>query len=147
MDELIIRKMQEKDIPEILKIERISFSTPWTEVSFLNEIQNPYAILKVALSVEVIIGYICAHHILDECHILNLAVHPDFRRRGIAKLLLKELMNESMEKGSKFYYLEVRISNIGAQQFYERFGFRIVGKRKKYYHSPDEDAALMMCEI
>ncbi len=147
MDELIIRNMQEKDIPAILKIERISFSTPWTEVSFLNEIKNPYAILKVALFVEVIIGYICAHHILDECHILNLAVHPDFRRRGIATLLLKKLMNETMEKGSRFYYLEVRISNIGAQQFYERFGFRIMGKRKKYYHSPDEDAALMMCEI
>jgi ribosomal-protein-alanine N-acetyltransferase len=147
IDELIIRDMRKTDIPSILKIERISFSSPWTKDSFLNEIKNPYAILKVVISVEVIIGYICARHILDECHILNLAVHPEFRRRGIATLLLRELMNESIEKGSRFYDLEVRISNIAAQKFYENFGFRIVGRRKKYYHSPNEDAALMVCEI
>jgi ribosomal-protein-alanine N-acetyltransferase len=139
--------MQGKDIPAVLNIERISFSTPWAEVSFFNEIGNPYSILKIALSGEVILGYICAHSILDECHILNLAVHPDFRRQGIASLLLKELMKESKGKGSRFSYLEVRVSNVEARKFYESFGFRIVGKRKTYYHSPDEDAALMMCEI
>jgi ribosomal-protein-alanine N-acetyltransferase len=144
MHKLIIRDMQEDDISAILEIEQISFSTPWSKESFLNEIYKKYAFSKVAVFEENIIGYICANYLHHESHILNLAVHPDFRRRGVATILMNEAIRELKEKGCVFMYLEVRISNTGAHRFYERFGFKTETIRKKYYGNPDEDALLMM---
>jgi ribosomal-protein-alanine N-acetyltransferase len=144
MYKLIIRDMQEDDIPAILEIEQISFSTPWSKESFFNEIYKKYAFSKVAVFEENVIGYICANYLLHESHILNLAVHPDFRRRGVATILMNEAIRELEKKGCVFMYLEVRISNTGAQKFYERFGFKVETIRKKYYGNPDEDALLMM---
>ena len=135
--------MRERDIPEILKIERTSFSTPWSGEAFYQEIRKPYALSDVAVSEDRIIGYICVNIVFDDCHILNLAIHPDFRRQGIATALMKEIMDKSRERGCRFFYLEVRASNIGAKTFYERFGFKIAGMRKNYYVSPVEDALLM----
>lgn len=145
MPEILIREMQPADINEIMEIERKSFSTPWSELSFLNEMYDLHSISRVALSNNNITGYICVKQIFDEGHILNLAVHPDFRRRGIATALMKEVLDELKKKGSRFLFLEVRISNLAARKFYERFEFRVVSIRKKYYTSPMEDAALMMC--
>jgi ribosomal-protein-alanine N-acetyltransferase len=147
MTEIVMRAMQEQDIPAIIKIERISFSTPWSEAAFFSEIHKSYSLARVAVSGDTIVGYICVDYILNECHIMNLAVHPDFRRQGIATILLEEVMKELRKKGCRFFYLEVRFSNTGARAFYERFSFRIVGIRKKYYTSPNEDAALMMLRI
>lgn len=147
MDEILIREMQEHDIPEILEIERISFSSPWSEEAFLSEINKSYSVTRVAVSGNIIIGYICVNYVLDECHILNLAVHPDCRRKGMATVLMKKVLRELRQKDCRFFYLEVRMSNMGAQRFYERFGFRFVGIRKKYYMSPVEDAALMMLRM
>lgn len=147
MNEIVIREMQEKDIPQIMQIECSSFSTPWSEAAFFSEIHKPYSFSRAALSGDTIVGYICINYVLNECHILNLAVHPHFRRQGIATLLLAKAMKESRKRGCVFYYLEVRFSNTGARKFYESFGFRIVGTRKKYYVSPEEDAALMMLRI
>jgi len=139
--------MRERDIPAVLKIERTSFSTPWSEEAFHQEIRKPYALSKVAVLEDSIIGYICINIIFDDCHILNLAVHPDFRKRGIATALMKEILNESGEKRCRFFYLEVRASNTGAKTFYERLGFNIAGVRKNYYVSPDEDALLMVLRV
>ena len=139
--------MQEDDIPAILEIEQISFSTPWSKESFLNEIYKKYAFSKVAVFEGNIIGYICTNYLLHESHILNLAVHPDFWRRGVATILMNESIRELKEKGCVFMYLEVRISNTGAQRFYERFGFKTETIRKKYYGNPDEDALLMMARL
>jgi ribosomal-protein-alanine N-acetyltransferase len=147
MVEIEIREMQVNDIPEILKIERVSFSTPWSETAFFHEVHKSYALSKVAISKKIIIGYICVNRIFDECHILNIAAHPDFRRRGIGTVLLEEALNELKGKGCRFFYLEVRASNVGAKKFYERFGFRVVGLRRKYYVSPVEDAALMALTV
>ncbi|MEW6419938.1 MAG: ribosomal protein S18-alanine N-acetyltransferase [Nitrospirota bacterium] len=144
MYKLIIRDMQEDDIPDILEIEHISFSTPWSRESFLNEIYKKYVFSKAAVFEENVIGYICVNYLLHESHILNLAVHPDFRRRGVATILMNETIKELKKKGCAFMYLEVRISNTGAQKFYERFGFKVETIRKKYYDNPDEDALLMM---
>jgi len=144
MHKLIIRDMQEDDIPAILEIEQISFSTPWSKQFFLNEIYNKYAFSKVAVFEENVIGYICANYLLHESHILNLAVHPDFRRRGVATILMNEAIRELKKKGCVFMYLKVRVSNTGAQKFYELFGFKVETIRKKYYGDPDEDALLMM---
>ncbi|MEW6068461.1 MAG: ribosomal protein S18-alanine N-acetyltransferase [Nitrospirota bacterium] len=136
--------MQEDDIPDILEIERRSFTTPWSETSFLNELQKTFSITKVAVLENHIIGYFCANYIFDEGHILNLAVHHDFRRQGIGTALMNNAINELKEKDCRFLYLEVRVSNIAAIKFYERFGFRIIGFRRNYYINPKEDAALMM---
>jgi ribosomal-protein-alanine N-acetyltransferase len=136
--------MQPSDITEILEIERISFTTPWSELAFLNEMYDPHSIAKVAVLKNNITGYICVKQISDEGHILNLAVHPDFRRHGIATVLVGEVLDELREKGCKYLYLEVRVSNLAARKFYERFGFKVVGVRRKYYTSPEEDAVVMM---
>jgi len=144
MNKLIIRDMREYDVPSILEIEQISFTTPWSEQSFLNEIYKKYAFSRVAVFEEKIIGFICVNYLLHESHLLDLAVHPDFRRRGVATVLMDEAMNGLKKMGCVFVYLEVRVSNTGAQKFYERFGFKVDGIRRKYYGNPDEDALLMM---
>lgn len=144
MAELTTREMQESDIPAIMAIERASFSTPWSEISFLSEIYKKNGISRVALIEGTLIGYICAHYVLHEAHLLNLAVHKDFRRRRIGTILLKECLKELKHKGCVFVYLEVRASNAAARGFYEQFGFTVTSRRKKYYADPDEDALLMM---
>jgi ribosomal-protein-alanine N-acetyltransferase len=147
MAELATRKMQESDIPAIMAIERASFSTPWSEISFLGEIYKKNGISRVALIEGKLIGYICVNYLLHEAHLLNLAVDQDFRRRGAGTILLNESLKELKQKGAVFVYLEVRISNTGARCFYERFGFTATSRRKKYYAHPDEDAVLMMGRI
>lgn len=144
MHKLIIRDMQKDDIPDVSGIERISFSTPWSRQSFLNEIYRKNAFLKVAVFDKNIIGYICGNYLHHESRILNLAVHPDFRRQGVATILMNEAMRELKKKGCVFMYLKVRISNTDAQKFYELFGFKSETIRKKYYDNPEEDALLMM---
>jgi ribosomal-protein-alanine N-acetyltransferase len=147
MIELRIREMLESDIPEVLKIERISFTTPWNETAFYNEIYHPHALSKVAVIRDKVIGYICVRHIINECHILNLAVHPDLRRRGVATALVRETLDELREMGCRFLYLEVRASNTEAREFYEHLGFRPVGVRRNYYTLPTEDALVMVLEL
>ncbi len=136
--------MQESDIPAVSEIERISFSTPCTEQFFLNEIFKKKAFSKIAVFEEKVIGYICANYVLHESNILDLAVLPDFRRRGVASLLMNETIGELKKRGCIFVYLKVRASNTGAQKFYELYGFKVESIRKKYYSDPDEDALLMM---
>jgi ribosomal-protein-alanine N-acetyltransferase len=147
MTDVFIREMEWTDVPGVLKIERMTFSTPWSETAFLKEIFNPYSITRVALLEGKVVGYICVNHLLDEGHILNLAVHPDLRRRGIATALGEKVLDELRKRGCKFLYLEVRVSNHDAIQFYERFGFRHVGFRKNYYTLPKENAVLMLLEL
>lgn len=136
--------MHAADVSEVVEIERMSFTTPWSEAAFLGEILKLYSLTKVAALRGKIIGYICVEHIMDEGHILNLAVHPDFRRRSIGTKLMEEVMDELKKNDCRYLYLEVRVSNLGARKFYERSGFRVVGIRKNYYASPIADAALMM---
>jgi ribosomal-protein-alanine N-acetyltransferase len=144
MPKLIIRDMREDDIPAVFEIEEISFTTPSTKQDFLNKIYEKNALSKVAVFEGNIIGYICVHYHLHESHILNLAVHPDFRRHGVAARLMDEAIRELKKKGCVFMYLKVRVSNTGAQRFYKLLGFKVESIRKKYYGNPDEDALLMM---
>jgi len=147
MADIVIRTMLEEDIPEIMGIERSSFSTPWSEISFLSEVYKKNAFSNVALFEEKVIGYICVNYLLHESHILNLAVHELFRRRGVATILMNDTLKELKKKGCVFMYLEVRASNADAKKFYELFGFTVESIRKKYYTNPDEDALLMMGRI
>ncbi len=144
MVKLTIRDMQEDDLPAVLAIEQISFSTPFSKEYFFNELYKKHALSKVAVFGETLIGYLCADYEHHEAQILNLAVHPDFRRRGAATRLMTQAMRELKKKGCVFLYLIVRVSNTGARKFYERFGFKVENIRKKYYSDPDEDALQMM---
>ena len=147
MEGLTIRTMQESDLPSVVAIERLSFSTPWSETLFFNEIYKQRSIPKVAVIGDRIAGYICANHVADEGHILNLAVHPDFGRRGIANTLVENILEELKENACRFLYLEVRASNNAARKLYEGFGFSVVGTRKGYYTEPKEDAVIMMLRL
>jgi ribosomal-protein-alanine N-acetyltransferase len=136
--------MQEDDIPVVYGIEEICFTTPSTKQDFLNKMYEKDALSKVAVFEGNIIGYICVHYHLHESHILNLAVHPDFRRKGVAARLMDEAIRELKRKGCVFMYLKVRVSNTGAQRFYKLLGFEVESTRKKYYDNPDEDALVMI---
>jgi ribosomal-protein-alanine N-acetyltransferase len=147
MNAVYIREMYPDDIPEIVSIERLSFSTPWSETSFRSEIYSRYSITRVAELNGIIVGYVCVKHVADECHLLDLAVHPDYRKRGIATMLLDNVIQELRVEGCRFFYLEVRASNYAAKKLYEKFGFNMVGVRKGYYVYPAEDAVIMMLEL
>jgi ribosomal-protein-alanine N-acetyltransferase len=136
--------MYPEDVPDVVRIERDSFNMPWSETSFYSEIYSRYSITRVAELDGEIVGYIIVKQIADECHLLNLAVHPDYRRRGIAKKLFNNIIEELKLNNCRFLYLEVRMSSIAARRLYEGFGFKVVGIRKNYYLNPTEDAIIMM---
>lgn len=144
---LSIRDMALEDVEEIIDIEIKSFSTPWSKVSFYSEIHNKNSINKVAVIDGKVCGYICVRCFEEECHLLNLAVHPDFRRRGIATLLMNKVISQLKKRGCRFIFLEVRASNTIAQRMYEKFGFNQVGVRRRYYINPIEDAIIMAKEL
>lgn len=137
--------MQMCHIKELVLLERGCFSEPWCEDGFLEELSNPLAVFKVAIdkNSNKVIGYIGMHHILDEGYITNIAVMEDFRRKGVAKELMKSLFEYGKEKDMSFISLEVRVSNKNAVDFYDHFGFKTVGIRKNFYNSPVEDAYIM----
>ena len=149
MEGIIIREMSHADLPEVHGIEKECFSAPWSINAFRYELEHRLTILRVAVLNGQIVGYVCIRTILDETHILNLAVRPEFRRRGIGSLLLREAPLELKHSGTEScsLTLEVRASNIAAIRLYEKFGFKVTGKRRGYYHMPDEDAVIMGLQI
>lgn len=147
MKTIHIREMLPEDIPSIVRIERSSFSTPWSETSFQSEVHSRYSTTRVAEFDGAVVGYLCVKQIADECHLMDLAVHQDYRRMGIASELLADVLRDLREGNCRHMYLEVRESNTAARRLYEKFGFRPVGIRKRYYLLPDEDALVMALEL
>ncbi len=147
MKDILIRDMTEDDVAAVARIEKMSFSLPWSETSFLSETHKPRALPRVAVIDDTIVGYICSDYVGYECHILNLAVHPDYRKKGIATSLVEYILEQLRLKACRFLYLEVRASNYAAKKLYQSFDFKIVGTRKNYYVGPVEDAVIMMLEI
>jgi ribosomal-protein-alanine N-acetyltransferase len=139
--ELLIRPMHAEDLERILEIETVSFASPWTWNHFKEELTKTYGRLRVAISGQRIAGYLITWLIEDELHIANLAVHPDFRRQGIAEKLVRTVLDEIPH--CSLATLEVRESNSSARRLYEKLGFAIVGIRKKYYEKEGEDALIM----
>jgi ribosomal-protein-alanine N-acetyltransferase len=139
--------MSHGDVPEVLAIENESFSTPWSATSFMYELTNPFSTLEVVVLNNRIIGYICTRIIAEEAHILNLAVHPEFRRRGIASKLIWNALKKLRLSAVNLVTLEVRASNTAAIKLYEKFGFEVIGNRKDYYQKPMEDAIVMGLEF
>jgi len=143
----IIRKMTVDDIPAVVALDQISFSLPWPEKSFRFEVtDNPAARCWVAEVDGRIVGMIVAWLFVDEAHIATLATHPDFRRQGIAQKLLTHTLHYTYEEGALSSFLEVRESNLAAQEMYRKFGYENTGRRQRYYRDNDEDAILMTLE-
>lgn len=137
-------KMEPSHLTEAAKLEKISFSAPWSENMILAELNNPLSHYIGAVDFDGrLIGYAGMLAVLDEGYISNIAVHPDCRRKGVADSLLSELINFSTSQELSFLTLEVRIGNAPAISLYNKYGFEIVGRRKNYYRHPTEDAILM----
>jgi len=135
---LKIEKARKKDLPEILAIENLSFSNPWSKNQFAESLSNFY----VAKKSDKIVGYIGVQKLIDEAHILHMATHPDCRRQGVAR----KLMKKALAVRAKKFILEVRKSNTAAHNLYKKFGFQVISIRNKYYSDNDEDALVMMHE-
>ncbi len=137
-----IRPMTEDDLEVVLSIETASYSTPWSYEHFMDEINARYSWPFVATDKGCVIGYICLMSLFEEAQILNVAVSPDQRGRGVARTLLEQACMMAIEKGAEVMALEVRASNCAAITLYEKLGFKCVGVRTGYYGSA-EDAILM----
>ena len=141
---LNIRKMTVEDVPAVTALDQISFSLPWPERSFRFEVtDNPASRCWVAEVDGHVVGMIVAWLFVDEAHIATLATHPDFRRQGIAQKLLIHTLRYTFDEGAVSSFLEVRESNLAAQEMYRKFGYEDTGRRKRYYKDNDEDAILM----
>jgi len=144
---ITIREMRLADLTQVKEIDDLSFALPWPESAYRFEINdNPGSFLWVAeieLPSRRIVGFIVVWLILDEAHIATIAVHPDFRGRGIGAQLLAHALQAAIQQGEKQATLEVRASNLVAQQLYRRFHFEVVGSRPRYYRDNQEDALIM----
>ena len=141
---LIIRKMTADDIPAVVELDKMSFSLPWPERSFRFELtDNPASRCWVAEVDGRVVGMIVVWLLVEEAHVATLATHPDLRRQGIAKKLLAHALRYLIDEGAQTSFLEVRASNIAAQEMYRRFGYEESGRRRRYYKDNDEDAILM----
>ncbi|MCL4516829.1 MAG: ribosomal protein S18-alanine N-acetyltransferase [Firmicutes bacterium] len=145
--EIVVDFMRVADVNAVWAIEKLSFSAPWSRSAFQSELlENDKAVYLVARLGRKIIGYIGMWIVLDEGHITNLAVHPGYRSRGIGRQLLEAMSELGRMRGVRRLTLEVRMSNIIAQQLYVRTGFVASGIRPRYYHDNNEDALIMWKE-
>jgi [ribosomal protein S18]-alanine N-acetyltransferase len=136
-----IRSLGYSDLPQVIAIERRAFPTPWSLAMFVLELSKPSGVCLGALEERRIVGYLICSRYADVWHLMNIAVDPPTRRRGIATALLEEMIARAGDDAS--YTLEVRPSNSSAIALYERFGFRSAGTRRRYYQDTGEDALIM----
>lgn len=142
-----IRPMTAEDVPAVSELDRLAFTLPWPERSFLHEVTaNPASRCYVAEVEGHLAGMIVAWLLVDELHIATLATHPDFRRQGVAQKLLAHVLKVGMQAGAVSSFLEVRAGNEVAQALYRKFGYAVVGRRPRYYKDNAEDAILMTLE-
>ena len=143
---MILTNMERRHVPQVAALEKECFPDPWSEGSVASELENPLSRWLVALEGEQVLGYVGSQTVLDESDMMNLAVDPAFRRRGIARALVCALIEQLRKMGSRCLTLEVRASNESAQALYACLGFVQVGRRKNYYHHPKEDALILRKE-
>ena len=142
-----IRNATYNDLPRVFEIERLSFAQPWSLNSFRRELSLSFSRLMLAVAgtdpgERVIAGYLCRWLVAGEYHVLNVAVHPDFRQRGIGEALMAEAVAEARARKAQLMILEVRRSNLEARKLYRKFGFEERRLRRNYY-GPGEDALVM----
>ena len=146
-NDCLIRRMTIDDVPTVAAIEAATFPTPWSEDAFRKEItDNPVARYLVAEKDGAVIGFAGAWIILDESHITNIAILAEHRGNGYGRALTAAMMQYLSNLGAAYATLEVRKSNVTAQNLYKSLGYVSVGVRKRYYEDNGEDALLMVCE-
>lgn len=140
---MIITRMNESHVAQVAALEKMCFSDPWSENSVASELNNPLSLWLIAEENQAVCGYVGSQTVLDETDMMNIAVHPDCRRRGVAAALITELVHQLRERGSHILRLEVRESNAPAIALYEAMGFTQLGLRKNYYRNPRENALIL----
>ena len=144
---VVIGPMRLEDLPEIHVIEQASFISPWPPHAYQNELEsNRLAHYLVARVGETVVAYGGMWLMVDEAHITTFAVHPAWRRQRIGERLLVAFLDVAADRGAHEATLEVRLSNLPARKLYEKYGFRPVGLRPRYYSDDNEDALIMTTE-
>lgn len=143
-----IRPMKREDIDQVVALEAQAYGEHhWSKESFYNELSNELAkYFSVFNENDELIAYCGSWHILEEAHITNIAVSPEYRRKHIGEALLTAVINECFKNMVKYITLEVRVGNIAAISLYEKYGFKSLGIRKGYYQDNNEDALIMWTE-
>ena len=145
--EVQLEPMQLEDIEAVLVIEQQSFTMPWTDAMFRSELQNERTshmlVARIVQAGSPIVGYVGYRVVLDEMHVILIAVAPAWRQRGIARQMICQAMDQARAAGCRRATLEVRVSNTPAQQLYYSLRFAPVGTRPKYYMRPTEDALIL----
>ena len=144
----VIEPLTHDDIDDVLALEEVSFTNPWTRAMYLTELENggvSFCFLARDISRRVV-GFCSFWRVLDELHINNLAVLPEARRKGVASMLLQFVVQQGVALGARRATLEVRRSNEPARLLYERFGFSVSAVRRDYYSKPVEDALILWRE-
>lgn len=138
-----ITRMTRDDVPEIAELEKVCFTLPWSEKSFRDEMANRLAVYFTAKDNGKCVGYAGFWNVSGEGDVTNVAVLPEYRRRGVGSSLVAEMIKTAEKLKLEMLTLEVRKSNTAAQKLYEKFGFEILGERKRYYSDNGEDAYIM----
>lgn len=138
--------MEASHASAIAGLEKLCFSSPWSEKSILEELSNPLSLWLTAVDGDQVAGYIGSQSVLGESDMMNVAVNPEYRRQGIGRQLILALIQGLKEKGNHCLTLEVRSSNLPAIELYKQLDFSQIGKRPGYYRNPREDALIMRKE-
>ena len=141
-----IIKMSSDHVPQVAYLETVCFHDPWSEKSIASELENALSLWLVAVEGDEVIGYVGSQTVLGWTDMMNVAVHPEHRRKGVGEKLVLALEDALKAQESTCLTLEVRASNEPAKSLYEKLGFTEVGRRKNYYRNPKEDALIMRKE-
>jgi ribosomal-protein-alanine N-acetyltransferase len=144
VERFIIQRMSHQDLDQVARLEKLSFSDPWSKRSFEDELTNRFSIPLVVKSGTRIVGYACLWHIYEQMEIANIAVSPEFRGKGVGSTMMKRVLEVAKEKGCRSIILSVRQSNSAAISLYRRFGFVELERKKRYYRLPSEDGIIMI---
>ncbi|WP_251555480.1 ribosomal protein S18-alanine N-acetyltransferase [Neobacillus muris] len=147
-DTFRFRYMRDEDIDQVLAVEHASFTMPWSREAFYNELHNnKFAVYLVLEHGDQIVGYCGVWIVLDEAHITNVAILPEYRGRKLGDAMMRKLMATAREMGARSMTLEVRVTNYVAQSLYRKMGFQNGGIRKNYYSDNQEDALVMWVNL
>jgi [ribosomal protein S18]-alanine N-acetyltransferase len=149
--EIVLARMTEHDLLEVVEIEQDSALSPWGWDAYHKELQSPTEVLMLVAKPSVasnrVAGFIVSRLLDEEMHVYNVAVRQELRRQGIARRLLESALDWGRRNGARLAFLEVRAENSAAQSLYRRCGFAVTGRRKAYYSTPAEDALLMAVSL
>jgi [ribosomal protein S18]-alanine N-acetyltransferase len=144
LDQITIQRMILDDLEEVTRLEKLCFSDSWSKQSFQEDLEHQFSIPLVVRFDQRIVGYTCLWCVDEQMEIANFAVSPEFRRKGIGRMMMEEVFSEAIKRGCTSVILSVRETNLPAINLYRGFGFVEAGRRKRYYRFPVEDAIIMI---